>query len=109
MGKFVGARPVSSGDGVVAPVAPEKSLLGRSPAIWEYLTQARWEDGKPRELSKVTAQVEDGVVKVALVDTALERSLWRSGETLEDALRALEKALAEDKADWRRWWKGKKK
>lgn len=83
-------------------------VMTKLPIIWEYLCAAQYEDGTKRVPATLSVFVEDRVVKVALNDRDAERSLYLSGETLEEALKALEKHLGHDKPDWRRWAKKKK-
>lgn len=108
MGKFIGAPPVEEVAAAQA-LLPEKGVLAKAPALWEYLTEAFWADGKKRLLSKLTIFVDEGQLKVSLADHALERSLYRSGETLEGCVASLEKTLAEGVGDWRKWPKKGKK
>jgi len=77
------------------------------PTLLEYLSTTKWDDGTPRDASKLSIFIEDGLFKCAVNDTDLKRSLYVSGDTLEGALRAAEKALQSPEADWRVWNKGK--
>lgn len=89
---------------------PDEKWLKAMPVLCEYLTQETYEDGTSRELSKLSVFYQDGLVSVALNDTDQRASLYRSGESVEAALRALEKALTSSQPDWRSWQgrKGKK-
>lgn len=89
---------------------PDESWLKGLPTICEHLTQETYEDGTSRELSKVSISYQDGLVLAALNDGDQRQSLYRSGEGVQAALKALEKALASPGADWRSWGgkKGKK-
>jgi len=87
--------------------ATDEGFAKKYPTILEYLTTTKWDDGTAREASKLSLFIEDGVFKVAVNDVDLKRSLYTSGETLEGALRATEKALQMPEADWRAWNKGK--
>lgn len=82
------------------------------PLIVEYLTATKYDDGTERKLSSISIKEQDGSVLVALNDADLDRGLYRTGKTVVDALKAIEKALATDSADWRVWkreQRGKKK
>lgn len=82
----------------------------RLPALSEYLCSDSWDDDSPRELSTLTLKVQDGGFLAVMNDLALRRSCYYWGGTVEDALKALEKALGGTGADWRAWsHKGKKK
>lgn len=87
---------------------PGSGLFSKLPILWEYLQAEVYEDGQKRTPSTLTVFVEGRVVKLALNDKDVERSLYVSGETVEESLRALEKHLGLDKPDWRRWAKKKK-
>jgi hypothetical protein len=56
----------------------------------------------------LTLYLEDGVFKAALNDKEADASVFRTGDALQKVLEALEKALANDTADWRAWGKKKK-
>jgi len=77
-------------------------MLATLPAVFEYLASGLYPDGSSRERSTMTVFCEEGVVKVCLSDRDQGRTLWRSGRTLEDVLLALEVALQDSSADWRR-------
>jgi len=84
-------------------------VLANLPAVFEYLSGDRYPDGTPRERSTMTTFVEEGCVKVCMSDRDQARTLWRSGKSLEDVLLALEVALQDGSADWRRAGVGKGK
>ena len=101
-------EPIPEGD-PSSTSFPDATWAKSMPHVCEYLHDDRWEDGKPREVSTIVIKEEDGRVVVALNDKDLSRSLYRSGETVAEALKALEKALATQSADWRKWFSGPKK
>lgn len=89
--------PGGQGGGMVA------SAFGEGyPALWEYLTLAAWDDGKPRQTATLTVFCEEGVVKLCLNDRDQDRSGWVSAATVETALERLDADLREDEVDWRR-------
>lgn len=72
------------------------------PQLWEYLTCVRWEDGAARETATLMVFVEGSMWKVQLRDRALQRALWRSGDSWEDCLIEIEGALSQASCgDWR--------
>lgn len=89
----------SSGGGPVGPLA---GVLKLCPAVVEYLTAAAWPDGEVRETSTLLMFAEEGGLKLCLSDRAQGRTLWRSGESIESCVKALEEALKGGQADWRR-------
>lgn len=100
--------PSSEPTGFSKPMA-DSAFRARCPMLYEYLSSATWEDASPRELSTLLFQLEDGLWKACLNDRACERSLWRTGQSMGDAIDALESALVAQTADWRRWRAGSTK
>jgi len=93
--------------GTPAPLSALTGVLGVTPAVVEYLTAVSYPDQSPRERSTISVFLEDGVVKACLSDRDQARTLWRSGPSVEDALMALETAVVDGTADWRRSGGGK--
>jgi len=79
------------------------------PTIVEYLSTTRYEDGSERLPSALSIFMEDGLMKVACNDKDVKRSLYASGQTLSEALAALDAALASPSPAWRAWNAGKRK
>jgi len=73
----------------------------RYPAIWEYLTADRWEDGAVRQTSTLQLFGDRGSLKVALKDRENGVICFLSGRDPEEALEALEMALRNGTAEWR--------
>lgn len=71
------------------------------PALWEYLTIDQHEDGSERTTSMLNVFCESGLVKVALQDREVGRSLWASAQGLPGALMALEMMLQSGQGEWR--------
>lgn len=69
--------------------------------LWSYLTDDVWEDGSSRQRATLLLTMDGGVAKVWLNDRATGRSAWSAGETADEALLALEEALATDTVSWR--------
>jgi hypothetical protein len=92
-----------SGNGQIAVLAAPPELVLVYPAISEYLTSLAFPDGSERETSTITLLIEDGKIKAALNDRANSRSIWRSGDTVEEVLACLEAAVADERSSWRRW------
>jgi hypothetical protein len=96
--------------------AVDPDLAGACPALVEFLTEVRDEEGKPRISSTLLLTAEDGLWKVALTDRAqpggnFDYKLWRSGATVMEALKALDVSLQDGSADWRKFpkWQPQKK
>lgn len=77
-------------------------VLVDSPAVAEYLTATNYPDGTPRERAVMSVFIEDGRVKVCLNDRDAGRTLWRSGDGVEDCIALLDLAIVDGTADWRR-------
>lgn len=88
---------------------PDEGWAKKYPLLCEHIGDDSWEDGTPREASTLGVKGEDGRVVVSLNDREAKRSLYRSGESVQEALLALEKALGGTGADWRSWNGGRGK
>lgn len=89
-------------DGVLEVTGEVGGLLGRLPLVWEYISSGQYEDGSRRVPATLSVFVSDGRLTAGLNDRDQARIAFRSGETLEEALGALEQGLAGDSLDWRR-------
>jgi len=87
--------------GAQGKVVPPEDIVSRFPALWEYLSLDRWEDGKKREVSSLTLFWGDGRLKAALNDKANGRVLFSAGTSLSDLLVSLEAALVSGDAEWK--------
>ena len=97
-------RPTdSSGHGSSSEALVDAKFCKDFPLLLTYLTDGRWEDGSARILSTISLSVEDGRWKLCLNDKDLRRSLYFTGDTLQDVFRSVEKALGGSSADWRKW------
>lgn len=86
----------------VSARTPDDPVVARAlPALWEYLTATRFEDGSVRVCSTLLIFVEDGLWKACLNDRENDRSAWVSAGTWKELLEALERGLASDTAHWR--------
>lgn len=101
MGRFVG-KPITE-PGVSRPASKVVSddFSKKHPALWEYLTVDRFDDGTARETATLLLFVEDGLVKGCLNDRAGARSCWVSATSMGGLLGLLEEALQSDQAEWR--------
>jgi hypothetical protein len=86
---------------------PDAAFVNAYPQLLAYLTDAYWEDGKPRELSSASFTLKDGLWQLAVNDKALKQSLYTAGPTIKDCLRLAEKAIADGSGQWRLWKRGK--
>lgn len=84
------------------------------PTLVEYLTVTSYPDGQPRVPSALVIVADSNGWKGCLSDKDNQRSMWKSSDTLEGLLLALEEgAASEDPSAWRQSaeakWKGKKR
>lgn len=93
-------RPGASVNGT-GQAPPPGSTLSSLESLYSYLTESKWEDGEPRELSTLMLFVQDGRWKACLNDRACKRVCFVSGATIEEALLSLDEDLRHDEADWR--------
>ena len=86
------------------------SEKGKEPAdaplytnIWEHLSCTRYPDGTARQTSTIIIVAGDAGWRGCLSDKDNGRVMWKTGDTLESLLNAIETALNEDDPrDWRR-------
>lgn len=88
---------------------PDASFAKAHPTLSEYMSEDRWDDGKPRERSTVQLKLQDGAILATLQDHDLQRGLYVVGASVAEALKSLEKHAASPTADWRMWKRGKSK
>lgn len=81
---------------------PLTGVMEGLPGIVEFMSITAYGDGQVRRTATLLVFLEDGQLKVCLNDRDAERSLWRSGTSLEDALLSVEIALQGDGCDWRK-------
>jgi len=87
--------------GADGSLPPEGGDFGsRWPAIWEYLSLDRWEDGKVRQTSTLQLFTDRGAAKVCLKDRDGSMNCWVSGRDPFEALEALEAVLRAGTAEW---------
>lgn len=84
-----------------AAVSEDCAFARDYPAIWEYLTMEKWDDGDTRETSTLLMLFEDGCFKACLNDRALGRSAWTTADSPSKALQRLDNAIQQGSADWR--------
>lgn len=79
----------------------------RWPLLMELLCTDALADGTPREISKLTIRRDGAIWNAGVSEVTLNASAWGSGETIVEAIDALERRLAGNPPDlWRRWGGG---
>jgi len=106
-------KKVAAADQKTAGVpSPEGDKWVRAyPALWEYLTLTEYEDKTTRVTSTLLVFIEEGVVKACLNDRDASRTLWVSGPSVPDTLKALDALLRAGEGEWRSskpWTPGKR-
>lgn len=95
-------RPVVREAGGLPRVQQDSPLAKSYPAFFAFLTDTTWDDGSPRETGTAMVMAGDGLVKFWLHDReGSGRSLWVSGETVEDCLAGADDAIATGSGEWR--------
>lgn len=82
------------------------AFAGRWPALYEWLT-LNVDQGQPLETATLLIFAEDGQWKACVHDRESSRVCFRSCDTFQGLLDAVERSLADGTADWRE--KGQKK
>ena len=85
----------------------DQFLKGR-PTIDAFLTDAWWDDGKPRDVCSLTVRIGFECAMVSLNDSENEQSITTNGKDVDDALDRLEAYIAPGNASWRPWGKKRK-
>lgn len=80
------------------------------PSLEQHLGDCWYDDGTPREVSKLTIQLTGGGASLQLTDPDNRCTAFTNAEDVVAALHLLEEALASDRNPWRPWPKhfGKK-
>jgi len=95
-------RPKAIEGGVLpAQDAVDGEFSSRYPTLWDYLSQAAWEDGKARQTSTLFIFLDDGKWTVMLKDRDRELVAFFKAERLTVCLTLIEDALCSDSVDWR--------
>ena len=82
-------------------VSSDTTFADHYPALLEYLSENRWEDGTARECATLTVFFEDGLFKCCLNDRANSRVAWCSSLLWDDLLEQLDHGIQEGKLAWR--------
>lgn len=104
-------RPQPAVPGTTASERPAQlGVLKDCPRLVEHLCDETWDDGSARERSTLSLFLEGGMFKLSLNDRETGASMIVSGDSLQEAFKAIEKRLAGERpADWRKWKRDKRK
>lgn len=100
--KWVGKKAVAAGGDATLPDAVDLEFSAQYPALTEYLTADRDDEGKARETATLMVNITDGRFNVGLHDRQDHSWLWKSSNSLSGALTALEMAIQDGTGDWRK-------
>ena len=78
-------------------------LLKGLEEVNRLLTDAYYDDGKPREVSKLSVSFAEGACQVVISDKDQRESAFTQSETVRGALEELEAALKAGRNVWRPW------
>lgn len=101
----------ASGGTAVAPgsrAGLPQAFAAKYPIVSAFMTEDVDADDRPRERSKVTVFDDEGVLKAVLSDPSRECSLYVTLTDPTKAYDALERAMAKDEVEWRKWGGTKK-
>lgn len=96
------SRPTAASNGKQSGVPAPEDVRSHWPAVGEYVYAENYPDGTPRAKSTITLMAGDASGwKLVLNDRQEGRSLWATGESLEDAFCALELQLESANPPWK--------
>lgn len=79
---------------------PECSFSGEYPGLWEFVARSAYQ-GNPRQTGKLVIFTDGSKASLCLIDRFSAQVAFFTADSLDEALRGCEKALAEGKLDWR--------
>jgi len=101
MSQFIRREKATVGGAKGSPPAIDPAFASQHPALLEYLTLDRFDDGSRRETASITLFFGDGSFKACLNDRSNKRVAFVSADSPIAVLGALEKGIQEDSLDWR--------
>lgn len=94
------AQPGHSGSGL-QPASSQSTYLAPFADLLAFLSSPCWPDGSKRELGSLSIAVTAGRWSVRVKDPNGKRYAYLTGQTIDEALEAVEKGLGSDQMDWR--------
>lgn len=99
----VALKRVSDEVGQARASSPVQADKGAYPCILEHLTETKYPDGTERQTSSLVVVADTQSWRVCLSDRDNSRVMWKTGNTLQEALDAIELGLmGDDPSDWRK-------
>jgi len=94
-------KPTSNGSSSSSSPVRMPMFLKEFPELWEFLEKPSYKDGTPRQPGRISFGLSYGGIQVTLTDPSSSTYCSRNYPSVEDALLALEVALAEGSLTWR--------
>lgn len=95
-------RAAANGEALEGAAVESDWFSKEVPAIHEWLTHTKYDDGSPRAPGSVTLFLGDTGPQGCVTDKDAGVIAFVSGASFGAVLEALESGLAEDRLDWRR-------
>jgi len=89
-------------------MCPDASFSQRYPSLAQYLCDAMWEDGQPRQLSSLSVKMDSSSVSLSLSDHETSSSAYTTATSLQEALELMEAGITAGTVVFRPW-KGPRK
>lgn len=99
--KFVQKVVAQAGNGQRRAPMRDADFEKKYPALWEYLTVTKFDDGTERQTSTLLVFSDGDEFRGCLNDRQEERSCWAVGVSFMGLIVALEERLASGTAEWR--------
>lgn len=96
---------VDHGDCVAAQMS---SIDCEIPALVEFLSLGRWEDGKPRKTGTLLIFAEDGLWKACVADRDGNQVAFVSSDSFKGILDEVNDKILQGELEWRKRYAGKK-
>lgn len=79
---------------------PECGFSGEYPGLWEFVARQAYQ-GNPRQTGKLVIFTDGSKASLCLIDRFSGQVAFYTADTLDEAVRGAEKALADGSLDWR--------
>lgn len=83
-------------------VGDASGLMADCPALWEFLTMDKWDDGGTRVTGTLLLFADDGKLKAALRDRDGGWVTFASASDLETLLLTLDEGIQREALEWRK-------
>ncbi len=80
---------------------PECGFASEYPGLWEFVARQSYQ-GNPRQTGKLVIFTDGSKASLCLIDRFTDQVAFYTAESLDEALRGCERALADGTLDWRK-------